>query len=121
MSSPSQVNVGVSGGLRFQDGVPQTQEVSRLSIPEFNRFFEDSFVRMILRTSPCGHRPRFCSSATSTSSFYQTIIAKRGRLSHSVGGSGGLITQDSVSQQEEDVPLSLPQFNRLFEDSFVRD
>jgi hypothetical protein len=38
-------------------------------------------LRMILRTRPLGHRPRFCSPVTSTPSFYPTIIAKRRRLS----------------------------------------
>jgi hypothetical protein len=38
-----------------------------------------------------------------------------------VGGSGGLSSQDGVSQQKEADPLSLPQINRLFEVSFVWD
>jgi hypothetical protein len=38
-------------------------------------------LRMILRTRPRGHRPRFCSSVTSTPSFYSTIIPKSRRLS----------------------------------------
>ena len=38
-----------------------------------------------------------------------------------VEGSGGLSSQDGVSQEEEAVPLSLPQLNHLFETSFVRD
>jgi hypothetical protein len=37
------------------------------------------------------------------------------------GASAGLSTQDGVSQQEETTSLSLPQLNRLIEDSFVRD
>jgi hypothetical protein len=32
-----------------------------------------------------------------------------------------LSSQDGVSQQEETPPLIIPQFNRLFEDSFVGD
>jgi hypothetical protein len=38
-----------------------------------------------------------------------------------VGGSGGLSSQDGVSQQQEAAPLLIPQLNRLFETSFVRD
>ncbi len=38
-----------------------------------------------------------------------------------VGGSGGLSSQDGVSQQQEAAPLSIPQLNRLFEAFFVRD
>ncbi len=38
-----------------------------------------------------------------------------------VGTSGRLSSQDGVSQQEEDAPLSLPKLNRLFESSFVWD
>ncbi len=38
-----------------------------------------------------------------------------------VGGSGGLCSQDGVSQQQEAAPLPIPQLNRLFETSFVRD
>jgi hypothetical protein len=38
-----------------------------------------------------------------------------------VGGSGGLTSQDGVSQPEETAPLSLPHLNRLFETSFVWD
>jgi hypothetical protein len=30
-------------------------------------------------------------------------------------------SQDGVPPQQEDVPLSLPQINRLFESSFARD
>jgi hypothetical protein len=39
----------------------------------------------------------------------------------SVGASGGLRSQDGVSQQQEDAPLSIPPLNRLIEDSFVWD
>jgi hypothetical protein len=38
-----------------------------------------------------------------------------------VGASGGLSSQDGVSQQQEAAPLSIPQLNCLFEASFVRD
>ncbi len=38
-----------------------------------------------------------------------------------VGASDRLRSQDGVSQQQEAAPLSLPQLNRLFEVSFVRD
>ncbi len=38
-----------------------------------------------------------------------------------VGASGGLSSQDGVSQQQEASRLSVPQLNRLFEASFVRD
>jgi hypothetical protein len=38
-----------------------------------------------------------------------------------VGGSGGLSSQDGVSQQQEAAPLSLQKLNRLFKSSFVRD
>ena len=38
-----------------------------------------------------------------------------------VGASARLSSQDDVSQQQETSPLSLPQLNLLFEDSFVRD
>jgi hypothetical protein len=37
------------------------------------------------------------------------------------GASGGLSSQDGVSQQQETTSLSLPQLNRLIEDSFVWD
>ena len=36
-----------------------------------------------------------------------------------VGASARLSSQDGVSQQQENAPLSLPQLNRLFEASFV--
>ena len=35
--------------------------------------------------------------------------------------SGGLSSQDGVSQQQEAAPLSIPQLNCLIEASFVRD
>ena len=38
-----------------------------------------------------------------------------------VGASARLSSQDGVSKQQETAPLSLPQLNRLFEASFVRD
>ena len=38
-----------------------------------------------------------------------------------VGTSVRLCSQDDVSQQEGEDPLSLQQFDRLFETSFVRD
>ena len=38
-----------------------------------------------------------------------------------IGASVRLRSQDGVSQQQETVPLSLPQLNRLFEASFTRD
>jgi len=38
-----------------------------------------------------------------------------------VGVSGRQRSQDDVSQDQVDVPLSLPPLNRLFEVSFVRD
>jgi hypothetical protein len=38
-----------------------------------------------------------------------------------VGASGGLSSQDGVSQQQEASRLFIPQLNRLFEASFVRD
>jgi hypothetical protein len=39
-----------------------------------------------------------------------------------VGASGGISSQDGVSQQQEAAPLSIPQLNRLIEAaSFVRD
>jgi hypothetical protein len=37
------------------------------------------------------------------------------------GTSGGLTSQDGVSQQQETTSLSLPHLNRLIESSFVRD
>jgi hypothetical protein len=37
------------------------------------------------------------------------------------GSSGGLSSQDGVSHHQETTSLSLPQINRLIEDSFVRD
>ena len=37
------------------------------------------------------------------------------------GASTGLSSQDGVSQQQETTSLSLPQLNRLFEASFVRN
>ncbi len=37
-----------------------------------------------------------------------------------VGARGGLISQDGVSQQQEDSPLFVPQLNRLHEASIVR-
>ena len=43
--SPSQVNAGASGGLSSQDGVSQQQEAAPLSIPQFNRLIDASFVR----------------------------------------------------------------------------
>jgi hypothetical protein len=44
-SSQSQVNVESTGGLRSQDDVSQYLETAPLSIPQFNRLFESSFVR----------------------------------------------------------------------------
>jgi hypothetical protein len=38
-----------------------------------------------------------------------------------VGASGGIRSQDGVSQQQQAAPLSIPQLNRLIEPSFVRD
>ena len=79
-------------------------------------------LRMILRTRPRGHRPRFCSSVTSTPSFYSTIIPKSRRLSRS--SMLGVVVDSpprTVSHPEETVPLSLPHLNRLFETSFVWD
>jgi hypothetical protein len=38
-----------------------------------------------------------------------------------IGASARLSSQDGVSQQQEDTPLSLPQLNHLFESSFVLD
>jgi hypothetical protein len=38
-----------------------------------------------------------------------------------VGASARLSSQDGVSHQQENASLSLPQLNRLFEASFVRD
>ena len=38
-----------------------------------------------------------------------------------VGASGGLSSQDGVSQRQKDAFLSIPQLNRLFLDSFVWD
>ena len=38
-----------------------------------------------------------------------------------VGTRARLSSQDGVSHQQETSPLSLPQLNRLFESSFVRD
>ncbi len=38
-----------------------------------------------------------------------------------VGASNRLISQDGISQQQETVPLSIPQLNRLFEASFAWD
>ncbi len=38
-----------------------------------------------------------------------------------VGSSVRLRSQDDVSQQQVETPLSLPHLNHLFEDSFVRD
>jgi hypothetical protein len=35
--------------------------------------------------------------------------------------SGGLSSQDGISQQQQASPLSIPQLNRLIEVSFVRD
>jgi hypothetical protein len=60
---------------------------------------------------------------TSTPRFYPTIICKEtsSQSQVNVGGSGGLISQNGVSHQEEDVPLPIPHLNLLFEVSFVRD
>jgi hypothetical protein len=44
-SSHSQVNVGASDRLRSQDDVSQYQGTAPLSLPQFNRLFEVSFVR----------------------------------------------------------------------------
>jgi hypothetical protein len=44
-TSSSQVNAGASGGLSSQDGVSQQQETTSLSLPQFNRLIESSFVR----------------------------------------------------------------------------
>jgi hypothetical protein len=38
----------------------------------------------------------------------------------SLGASGGLSSQDGVSQQQQDAPLYIPQLNRLNEASLVR-
>ena len=38
-----------------------------------------------------------------------------------VGSSGGISSQDGVSQHQETVPLSIPHLNRLIETSFVLD
>ena len=43
--SQSQVNVGASVRLSSQDGVSHHQETTPLSLPQFNRLFEVSFVR----------------------------------------------------------------------------
>ncbi len=43
--SPSQVNGGAGARLSSQDGVSQQQETVSLSLPQFNRLFETSFVR----------------------------------------------------------------------------
>jgi hypothetical protein len=43
--SPSQVNSGTGSRLRSQDGFSQQQETASLSLPQFNRLFEVSFVR----------------------------------------------------------------------------
>jgi hypothetical protein len=43
--SQSQVHVGASGGISFQDGVPQQQEAALLSIPQLNRLIEASYVQ----------------------------------------------------------------------------
>ena len=64
------------------------------------------------------------SWSSSTLLFLRDIHSKLESSSQSkfnVGGSGGLSSQDGVSQEEEAVPLSLPQLNHLFETSFVRD
>jgi hypothetical protein len=45
VSSPSQVNAGISGGLNTHYGVPQQLETAPLCIPQLNRLIEASFVR----------------------------------------------------------------------------
>jgi hypothetical protein len=52
-SSQSQVNVESTGGLRSQDGVSQYLETVPLSIPQFNRLFEASFVRALVTLNLC--------------------------------------------------------------------
>ncbi len=42
--SPSQVNSGAHARPSSQDGVPQQQEDTPLSLPQINRLFEASFV-----------------------------------------------------------------------------
>ncbi len=44
-SSPSQVNAGAGARLSSQDGVSQQQETVSLSLPQFNRLIEASFVQ----------------------------------------------------------------------------
>ncbi len=50
VSSQSQVNVWASGVLSSQDGVPQQQEASRLSMPQLNYFFEQVVNQILHRT-----------------------------------------------------------------------
>jgi hypothetical protein len=78
---------------------------------------------MILRTRLRGHRLRFCSFVTSTPNLLSDYNCKEASCQSqvNVGTSGGLSSQDGVSQQQEASRLSLPQLNRLFEASFVRD
>ena len=45
VSSQSLGNVGASVRLSSQDGVPQQEEATPLSLPKLNQFFEDSFTR----------------------------------------------------------------------------
>jgi hypothetical protein len=44
--SQSQANIGASARPSSQDGVSQQQEAAPLSLPQLNRLFEASFVRM---------------------------------------------------------------------------
>jgi hypothetical protein len=43
-AGPSPVNAGAGDRLSSQDGVPQQQETASLSLPQFNRLIEVSFV-----------------------------------------------------------------------------
>jgi hypothetical protein len=63
VSSQSLVNFWGSGGLSSQDGVSHQQETSSLSLPQFNRHFETSFVwdensvsNTVVTTIPSQHR-----------------------------------------------------------------
>jgi hypothetical protein len=73
---------------------------------------------MIFGTRPHGHRPRLCSFVTS---YDCKEVRAPSQSQVNVGAGARPNSQDGVSQQQETVPLSLPQLNRLFEASFVRD
>jgi hypothetical protein len=80
---------------------------------------------MIFRTRPHGHHPRFCSSVTSTARLSADYVCKEtcapSQSQTQTGSSGGLSSQDGVSQWQDDASLNIPQINCLVEVSIVWD